>query len=174
MAWTATLQSISDQPFPDGTKSLTVNFVRGPGGSPDVRPVRFARTYKIAPGSWVNQTAILNYIAAEVQKLEGVEDIATAISTLLGQQVDPTTGGLKSSATIITNAQLRIALLGVGQYTAVDNWVTNNGSNRDKIAWATSPYFTIDSPFLNNVRQGLGFTQAQLANFFVNAFTILV
>lgn len=177
LAWTASILSIRDNPVPDGTKWLVVRFsYTNAGGSPDValKSGSFDRTFKLFPANFTGPNAISDFIADQLAMLQALDATADSAQQQIGQTIIPGQG-LLSTSTVVTNAQLRIALLRAGRYDAVNNAVIALGDHHEYyMAWNYAPWFKINSNFIVALANQLGLTKAQLQSSFSTASAIEV
>lgn len=82
MAWSYSIQSVQDNPVPNGTKWVTVLYADGVGHS-------FTQSYKLVAGGNYTQAKVKAFLDARATELDNLDTVAIAIQQYIGQVFTP-------------------------------------------------------------------------------------
>tara|TARA_B100000035_G_scaffold154680_2_gene131743 strand:- start:2651 stop:3214 length:564 start_codon:yes stop_codon:yes gene_type:complete len=72
----------------------------------------------------------------------------------------------------VTNFDFIMALQDKGHYDTVNNWVTNSGTDKQKLFWKISPMYSYSAPLSEQILDGAGLSTAQQKELYQHALSL--
>jgi hypothetical protein len=153
MAWAYEITNVQQNPVPYDVRFITVRFY--------IETQSFSRTFKLLAANFPNQAAIDAFLADKCIKLDNFDaDVVAASNAPVNR---------------IQNSQFRIWLIRRGNFTAINNAITNLGTTSELFqAWQNNNVFTRTSPIILAIAEQLSLTVNQINNMFEAAAAIEV
>lgn len=158
MAWSATVESILDNPVPNGSKFATVRFADGAR--------EFRQQMKL--GASLAASDVPTFLAAECARLDAADRTAVDLQSIIGSEITaaaPLPGYVKMW-------QARAVLARHGHLPAVDTAIAASGSAAWQAAWEYAPDISRESPLVAAMAQALGLSDAEVDALFAEAATL--